>query len=265
MNVSKKSLVLITLSGVASIASATDVTSVSLTNYPNWYTVDATGATASIDSTPTNDGDGSLHFVGNGSATVAYGAFPAYSGGATSTLPSLGTLGALAASAGSMSADFFRSSASSTINPYVNVSVKLVFSGNRQLTWENAYNSAATTQDSFFNQILSGSGKWWLRGTGLPAERNDNLFTLSDWATGVSPAGYTGAPLSAASDVLGFALSFGSGVGSFNGAVDHLNVNFASGNQYGFNFRAVQATPEPASLAALGLGAVAAIRRRKRA
>ncbi len=263
MNVSKKSLVLLAFSGLAVVAHATDVTSIAATNFPNgWYTADATNATASLDLTPSNDGDGALHLVGSGSSSVDYGAYPAYSGGVSNTFPSLGTLGALVN--GSMSADFFRSSASNTINPYVDVSVKIIFSGNRQLTWENAYNSSITTQNSWFNQILTGSGEWWLRGAGLPAENNNNLHTLAEWMTGISPTGYTGAPLTSLSDVLGFSVGFGSGVGSFDGAIDHLNANFTGGSQYAFNFKA-QATPEPASFAALSLGALAVIRRRKRA
>ena len=266
MNVSKKSLILLALSALASAASAgqNDVYSTGGYYSPNaqGFYVSDNRSTAEVASMPSNDGDGALHFSGNSAAYVSYGAYPAYGGTVSSTIPSLGTLGSLVT--GTMSGDFFRNSASSTINPYLNVAVKLTFSGNRSLTWENAYNSALTTQDAWFSQMLNGDGKWWLRGAGLPAETNENLGTLLDWANGKSPTGFTGAPLSLTSDVLGYTIGFGSGVGTFDGAFDHLSVNYTGGTSTTFNFR-TQAAPEPAPLAGLALGAVAFLRRRKRA
>ena len=265
MNISHKSALLV-LASLSAAAHATDVTSISSTNYPNgWYISDSSGSsTASLDLMPSNDGDGALHFGGatgnNGKKYVSYGALPASSGAG---FASLGTLAAL--STGSVSADLFRSSSSVTPNAATNVVVKLVFSGNRQLTWENAYNGNVTTQDSWFSQMMAGNGVWWIRGASATGTANfdtaGNFKTLSDWATGFTPAGYTGGSLLGA-DVLGFTVGFGSGVGNFNGAIDHLALNFTGGNQYAYNFQAV---PEPSSFAAFALGGLALLRRRKRA
>lgn len=276
MIVSRKTLTLLALAGLGANALAVDVTSIN--DFPSgWYVSDSNGgATASLNQVlPDNgDHDGALMFNangGNGKNYVSFGAFPAYSGSANSTFPSLGTLGALAN--GSISADLFRSSTGSTPNPATDVVVKLIFSGNRQLTWENANNGNDTTTDSWFNQMMGGSGRWWIRGaaSGGGSANFDvagGFRTLTEWAGGFTPSGYAGGALGLDSEVLGFTVGFGSGVGNFVGGIDHLNVSFAGENSYSYNFRdpnAVSSVPAPAALSAFVFGLAARVRRRKRA
>ena len=274
MDISKKSFVFLALAATAA-AHATDVTGLGagiLTpGAQGWYVDNNTDplAPATIDTTFTNDGDGALHFAGTGNEKK-YATFGAPQGvdALSGFFSSLGSLGQLAA--GSVSADIYRAS-TNPAHQTLQVAVKVILSGNRQLTWESAYNDNLNLNGSWVTEMMGGSGKWWLRGASTAGNVNFdqivNLHSLSDWAAGgivpTAPgATFTGTPLSASDSILGFSVGYGSGVGAFDGAIDHLNVNFTGGSSYNYNFKA-QAVPEPASMAALGLGALALIRRRR--
>lgn len=105
--------------------------------------------------------------------------------------------------------------------------------------------------------LLSNANSIWLRATsGInaaydPGAGPDNHErTLANWQSILGGKGYQ-------------VISVNSGMGTFNGtyqgAMDNLSVGFG-GDNHVYNFEAV---PEPASLCALGLGALALIRKRK--
>gem|GEM_PF-4553765 len=268
MTLSRISLALLALASLSSFAAATDYTVTALNGSQGWY-VDANTGTNPISITsPTNDGDGALRFSGTGNEKqyVSFGAGQGFGGGSNSgNAAFLGTLGQLAT--GSVSADLFRTSTNAS-HPTLQVAVKIIFAGNRQLTWESAYNDQtnAATTGSWVSQMMGGSGNWWLRGASTAGSYNfdqiANLHSLSDWASGaVTPSyngvTYTGLGLNASSEILGFSVGYGSFVGAFDGSIDHLKYSFTGGSTYNFNFRdpnATSAVPGPAAALAFGLG-----------
>ena len=266
MNVSK-SLSLLALAGLASVAAATDVTSLnSVTGGWHGYGFGTANSaypvgTASLVSSPSDDSDGSLRMTGDRSR-VGIGVEEGYNGGDFS--PNFGTLDALAK--GSLFVDLFRSSTSQTGDPRYNIGVKLLFANNQALTWENANNGGDLTQDAWVNRNLGG-GQWFIRSGNVNYDFPASNHTLREWADGAKPNENTGVPgFNLNSKILGISFVVGSsisnGPNSFIGGADHLAVNFAGGFSDNYNFKAV---PEPASMLALGLGAAAMLRRRKRA
>jgi hypothetical protein len=75
-------------------------------------------------------------------------------------------------------------------------------------------------------------------------------MTLATWQSTLAGKGF---------QVISVNAGVGSFTGSFEGGMDNLSVGF-SNNTKNYNFEAV---PEPASVCALGLGALALIRRRR--
>ena len=267
MIVSKKSLSLLALASLATAANATDVTSLnSVTGGWHGYGFGTANAmypvgTASLVASPSDDADGSLRMTGDRSR-VGIGVEEGYNGG--DTTPNFGTLDALAN--GSLLVDLYRSSMSQTNDARYNIGVKLLFANNQALTWENANNGGDLTQDAWVTRNL-GVGNWFIRSGNVNYDFADSNFTLRQWADGAKPTqnpNVTGFDLN--SKILGISFVVGSGISSgtnsFIGGADHLQVNFAGGFSDNYNFKAV---PEPASMLALGLGAAAMLRRRRRA
>ena len=280
MKLSAKSLLLVALSSLAVAANAVDITSLDGTqgapgtpsiNSTGWISYGGSGGgNASLANLPTGDADGSLRLQGD-RIRAGVGVFEGYTGNGAG-LPSFGTLGQL--SLGTLFVDLYRSSMSQTNDPRYNIAVKLNFANGQGLTWENANNGGDLTQDMFVTRNI-GSGNFFIR-TANPTKTGfvnydtpSDLHTLAEWAAGAKPAALAGdatVGFDVNSPILGINFSVGSGISSgpnsLIGGVDHLNVNFSGGNQYSYNFKA-QPVPEPASMAALGLGALAMIRRRR--
>ena len=104
--------------------------------------------------------------------------------------------------------------------------------------------------------IFNNASTIWLRGTGSlnnvydPGAGTNHERTLADWESILSGKGY---------GVISVNAGIGTFDGRFQGGMDNLQIGFG-GNNKTYNFEAV---PEPASLCALGLGALALIRKRK--
>jgi hypothetical protein len=112
-----------------------------------------------------------------------------------------------------------------------------------------------TSEDFFAN-----ASNIWLRATsGINARYNPGTSTngertLADWISILDGKGYS---------VLSTNGGIGTiaGAGQYEGAIDNIGLGFGGANKV-YNFEAV---PEPTTMAALGLGIVAVIRRRKKA
>lgn len=274
MIVSRKSFALLALAGLASVATATDVTAINGTQ--GWVVNGASGGgAASLGTTYSGIGnhqDGALVMNGD-RIRIALGRGD--EGGAN--LLNYGTLGALAE--GSMSFDFFRSSVSMTNDVRLNVAVKLFLSNGSSLTWENAYNASLTDSDTWHNdyQIGGASGKWFVRQSGVSYDQSGQQFTLAQYAAGQT-ATHTGpnttsSALSGSLNIVGVSFAIGSTIskapGTFYGAADNLKLNFGGGNSYAYNFRdpsyVSPTVPAPAAMSAFALGLAGRLRRRKRA
>lgn len=105
--------------------------------------------------------------------------------------------------------------------------------------------------------LVANAATTWLRATGSlntlygPGAVDSGERTLADWMSVLDGEGF-------------YVISANAGMGtadiSYEGAVDNLTLGF-SGNSTTYNFEVV---PEPASMAALGLGAAALLRRRRK-
>jgi hypothetical protein len=107
--------------------------------------------------------------------------------------------------------------------------------------------------------MFGNAGSTWLRatsgintayGSGMGVDGGER--TLTDWMGQLGGKGY---------NVISVNAGVGTFDGSFEGGVDNLSVGFG-GNNKTYNFEAV---PEPTTVAAVGLGALAMIRRRRTA
>lgn len=247
------SLLVVVASSISTTALAADVTTID--GSQGWLGYGFSGGgTASIDMTPSNDADGSLRMTGDRSR-VGFG-----TGG------DMGTLGAL--STGNVSFDFYRDGASTGAGNYQIAFAFFVRNAAGQtgsLTWEGAYNGIGNVNDTWFNdQVLSGSGVWWIRSGGVNFAEVANMKTLADWTTqgSVSNSESTSIVLGTDTAITGIELKVGSGVpgGTFLGNADDIRVQFTGGADYMTNFQAV---PEPMTMSILGLGALALLRKRK--
>jgi hypothetical protein len=188
-----------------------------------------------------------------------------------------GTLGQLVNNAGAaLSYDYLVNSAGTSAD-HLAPALRLAFfdaatSKSGYLVWEPVYNGSpsAVTDDTFVhNDILDGN--FWMRAFGGPSHTVEQYgVTLADWANGATfPGSYT---LSANTLIYSVEVGVGSGwAGAFDGAVDHVNVNFGTGTggvSTNFEVAAGPGVPEPASWALMILGfggAGVALRRSRKA
>jgi hypothetical protein len=217
------------------------------------------GGMVGIDSTFARSGTGSLHFVGpggNAQSELAFGG--GFDANGNITGPSLGLLDNLSA----FKADFY--TASSNVANAMAILRLEVFSSNDsgnsygQLVFDNIWGTGPESMAWTFGQwgtvdLFANANSIYLRGTsGLASRYGTAQRTLADWLTTLNGKGY---------DIFSVNAGWGTSVNQFEGAVD--NITFGVGaNIRTYNFEPV---PEPATMAALGLGAVALIRRRKKA
>jgi hypothetical protein len=254
-NINKLALVGLAIS-CAGIASASDVTTLDFSQ--GWgYSDVSGGGSAAIVSSPSADSDGALqlHTIdANSRAKVFFG-----TGG------SLGTLGDLA-NGGQISFDLFRDAAS-TANSNLQISYKLYVTNSSgqsgSITWENVYNGNNSLTNTWVTKNIIGDD-FWIRSGGVNYDQVVNMRTLGEWISGgsVSDGSNSSIALGANTSITGIEVAAGGGwSGEFIGSIDHMNLTFGNGGaSYQANFAAV---PEPASMAALGLGALALIRRRR--
>lgn len=225
---------------------------------------------AGINNTYARSGNGSVYFkITNGDPNSSKADFEMLAtgtaaGGNYYAAASYGTLGELT----SLGYDWYRDSSSTNSagqHPVLRVLVDadgdLGTTGDRGgLVFELAYNGTATvTTDTWVTEDLfsynSGDGaNLWTFGAGMTFAQEGYGNNIAEWVTGAGT-------IDGDSAVIGFSMGVGSGWGPFEGAVDNLVVGF-NGSETTYNFEVV---PEPGSIALLGLGGLALIRRRRRA
>jgi hypothetical protein len=188
--------------------------------------------TAFFDSTsPANysqNADGSIHlqtFSSSDKAAVAFG-----NGGV------LGTLGNITG----FSADFLKSS--STANPADDFAIRLFTNsgGTEGLVWENNYNGNSTIPVGTWQSFDFKNGLFWERANSQNFDTNSNFQTLGAYAGGFTPIG--GAMLNANTSIYGIEVSYGSGIGAFDGTVANVQLDFTNNS-----FDAATVAPLPAT------------------
>ncbi len=215
------------------------------------------GATVGINTTAPRNGNGSVWFSANGTNVKSEIAMSTGFDGAGN---SAGTLGAFD-SMTTLSADLMTLS-SSVSNQAPIVRIELFSStqaaGHRygQLVFDTAWSPAhyGTFNFGTWNNVslFANSSSTYLRGTsslGLDYDPSSAEMTLANWQSTLAGKGF---------EVISVNAGIGTFNGSFEGGMDNLSVGFG-GNTKNYNFEAV---PEPTSICALGLGALALIRRR---
>lgn len=218
------------------------------------------GGKVGIDSTYARSGTGSLHFVGTGGNAQSELAFGGgFDANGNITGPSMGSIDNLSA----LNADFY--TASSNVPNAMAILRLELFSANDggsssygQLIFDNVWGTGPESMAWTFGQwgnvdLFANANSIYLRGSsGLVSRYGTAQRTLANWLTTLNGKGY---------EIFSVNAGWGQSGNQFDGAVD--NITFGVGaNIRTYNFEPV---PEPATMAALGLGAVALIRRRKKA
>lgn len=213
-----------------------------------------------INNTYARSGDGSLYFettIGpSGASSKADAEFfrtsVANGAGNFSATSSLGALSALT----SLSYDWYRDSASSASSVQHAalrlqvVSADLTQSG--YLVFERAYNGSVVPTDTWNSDDIFANRttfNMWSTGS-LPGAFSNFTTTLDQWMN--SSMNY---------QVIGVSTGVGSGWGPFRGAVDNVQFGFGGVNTT-YNFEAV---PEPMTMTVMALGALAALRKKRKA
>lgn len=196
-------------------------------------------------------------------------------GNATSPIVSMGSLGSL----NSLGYEWYRGAggaASAWQHPvlrlYVDADGNMGTTNDRgYLVFERAYNQGTgavptnqwITEDLFTYNSGAGANMWQVAFGVGNFDTAGNWQTLSTWQ---SVNGFTPTPngrtFNANSAVYGISFGVGSGWGTLSGAIDNVRIGFAGGASETYNFEVV---PEPASMAVLGIGALALLRRRRKA
>lgn len=259
-----------------------------------FFGVSATSALAENVATPTNsDGwsaanvraAGSVGITGTYKPSTETGSLQFTTGNVTNGTDKAdfvhtlnGTLGDLAFNgAASIAYDYYVNSSSGALD-HLAPALRLYFldaatNKTGYLIYEPVYNgypvSTGGPQDSWVHADITNAN-FWMRTFGPSATVEKYDYTLDDWANGrTAPGSFV---LSSATQILGIEIGVGSGWnGSFNGAVDHVLVDFGRVGATGVstNFEVSEATaavPEPATWAMMiaGFGLVGgAMRRRK--
>jgi hypothetical protein len=213
-----------------------------------------------VNTTYARSGNGSLYFettLGpSGASSKADAEFFLTSGSNSNgnffATSSLGALSALT----SLSYDWYRDSSSTATavqQPALRlqvVSADLTQSG--YLIFERAYNGSTVPTDTWVSDdIYANRATYNMWSTGsLPGAFSNFTTTLDQWMT--SSMNY---------QVIGISTGVGSGWGPFRGAVDNIQFGFGGQNTT-YNFEAV---PEPMTMTVMALGALAALRKKRKA
>ncbi|MBN9500681.1 MAG: hypothetical protein BGO01_07190 [Armatimonadetes bacterium 55-13] len=243
-----------------------------------YYTNVRTDGVAGINTDYARSGNGSAHLstsgAGNSKADVEYYQFNT-PGAPTSGFAAMGTLGSLSG----LSYDWYRNSSSGAA-AHLHPALRVYFDADGNfatttdqgyLVFERAYNpntaavpTDAWISDDVFNWNGAGlSANVWMVNFGNSNGSVEEVYnrTIQDWINSANPNGNYPS-LSAQTAIFGVSSGVGSGWGSFDGAVDNISISFTGGMSHTWNFE-TQPVPEPASMAALGLGALALIRKRR--
>jgi hypothetical protein len=181
----------------------------------------------------------------------------------------LGTLGTLTG----FSADFLKSLGTT---PAANeFAIRLFTSADltQSLVWENNYNGntpIAPSSDWQHNDFIAGN--FWDHSNNLNYNAGDEALSLTAWETGMVTFNHDGngpsisnAPVSAATQIYGVQVSYGSGIGAYDGSVRNVELDFGNTQFVG----AAVSTPLPptaiGSIACLGLLAVGRVAMKRKA
>jgi hypothetical protein len=233
-------------------------------------------ATVGIRTDLPRNGNGSAHFQSgpgtNGKADVEYLNFST-PGVPTSGLAAMGLLSQLSA----LSYEWYRVSAS-TASGHYHPSLRIYYDADGDfnttndrgyLIFERAYNpntSPVPTDQWVLDDVYNWNGpgqsaNLWMTNAGNPSGSVLEIYnrTLQDWLSTPNPNPNYPSLNSGYAVVYGFSFGVGSGWdGTFLGGVDTVTIGF-NGVDTTYNFE----VPTPASTALLGLGALAALRRRR--
>lgn len=220
------------------------------------------GATVGINTTQARSGNGSAWFsaVGNANSKSEVALSTAFSpaGDSGGVLGSFDSLSAFSADLYTQSSNIGNQSAIVRLELF-----SATDGGGRygQLIFDTAWSPGhfGTFNYGTWNSVdmFANSGSTWLRassginaayGAGVGVDNGER--TLADWMVQLGGKGY---------NVISINAGIGSFNGSFEGGVDNLGLGFGGNNKV-YNFEVV---PEPASICAIGLGALALIRRRR--
>ena len=245
-----------------------------LANAPGWfYNNVRQDGTAGIDTTYARNGNGSFHMTGTSGTAKADLEYYNFNtpGDRFSGFKSMGTLASLS----TLSYDWYRA-ASSTVAGHLMPALRVAYDADGDfststdrgfLVFERVYNGNPVAGPSVPTNAWQSddvsNAKVWMTNTGNPKGSVLSIYdrTFADWATSTNPnSAYPS--LNNGAVIYGLSMGSGSGwAGKFDGAVDNVTIGFG-GNSTTYNFE-TQPVPEPASVAALGLGALGLVRRRR--
>jgi hypothetical protein len=164
-----------------------------------------------------------------------------------------------------------------TANPADLLAVRLWTNagGTEGLVWENNYNGNADVNSPLDTWMTLNftNGLFWERANSYNFAQISNLNTLTNYKDGFTPTttldgGHTGVTFNSSTPVYAIQVSYGSGIGAFDGSVNHVNLDFKTASFTSDSPAAAVGTPLPSTalggLACFGiLGGSTLFRRRK--
>lgn len=233
------------------------ITANGATGSAGWFYNDVlAGATAGINTSIARNGNASMVYRFDGTTTAKADILNVKLSG--SSLVPLGALSNLT----QWSYESYRdASSTATFHP----SARLVIASVAQSFNQIVFDSSFTSSQWELNTITDSSNVWLSRtitigATSYGGASGSNLYSQAAPSSfGALKALLNG---NSATSIMGFNIGAGSGISQpWIGASDTLTYQFGTGPVQSFNFEAV---PEPASMAALGMGALALLRKRKK-